>query len=139
MPDAGPLSPRALDPVRDTSLVIEEFRRACLARGYVEHARTSLVSRHDPSIRFTNSTISVLKPLVEPRVTERRFLIQPALRLRNLSHVRRTGQMSPFGCYFMAFGAVVPWLSAGEAGGHLRRSDDGRWALPEGLPLQRPP
>jgi hypothetical protein len=94
--------------------VIEHFRGACLARGYVEYPRTSLVSRHDPSIRFTNSTISVLKPLIEPRVSGRHFLVQPALRLRNLSHVRRTGQMSPFGCYFMAFGALAPWSSADE-------------------------
>ncbi|WP_326629285.1 MULTISPECIES: hypothetical protein [unclassified Streptomyces] len=88
--------------------VLEAFRRACLVAGYAEQHRRPVVSRHDPSVRYTNSTISVLKPLLSGDVHERAFLVQPALRLRNLDHVRRTGEMSPFGCSFMSFGALGP-------------------------------
>jgi hypothetical protein len=107
-----PLVVAGLDLVAATTKVMEGFRRQCQAGNYLEGTRTSLVSRHDPSIRFTNSTISVLKPRIQPSVTDRHFLIQPAMRLRNLAHVRRTGRMSPFGCYFMAFGALVPSTDA---------------------------
>ncbi|MFI1810842.1 hypothetical protein ACH414_10920 [Streptomyces sp. NPDC020422] len=88
--------------------VVEAFRDASLAAGYKERQRRPVVSRHDPSVRYTNSTISVLKPLLAGGVRERAFLVQPALRLRNLDHVRRTGAMSPFGCSFMSFGALGP-------------------------------
>jgi hypothetical protein len=101
------------DVVGATREVAEAFRSECRRRGWDEHRRTTVVSRHDPSIRFTNSTISVFKPLIESEVTSRYFLIQPALRLRNLSHVRRTGTMSDFGCAFLAFGALAPTGDAG--------------------------
>lgn len=93
--------------VQDSRTVLETYRRHCHRLAFDEHSRTTLVSRHDPSIRFTNSTISVLKPLLSQRPIGRHFLAQPALRLRNLNHVRRTQTMSPFGCYFIAFGALV--------------------------------
>lgn len=88
--------------------VIEAFRWVCLRHGCTEHSRVPLVSSHDTSIRFTNSTISVLKPLLTAAVPQRAFLVQPALRLRNLTHWQRTGRMSAFGCYFTAFGALLP-------------------------------
>ncbi|MCX5405964.1 hypothetical protein OHA37_18970 [Streptomyces sp. NBC_00335] len=107
-PATGPV-PTAAQGVPDTAVaVLEEFRGACLASGYTERHRRPVVSRHDPSVRYTNSTISVLKPLLSGGVSERAFLVQPALRLRNLDHVRRTGEMSPFGCSFMSFGALGP-------------------------------
>ncbi|GHI09731.1 hypothetical protein AQI88_16550 [Streptomyces cellostaticus] len=93
--------------------VLRSFRGLCHARGYREERRRAVVSDHDLSIRYTNSTISVLKPLLSERVRDRVFLVQPALRLRNLDHVRRTGTMSPWGCAFMSFGALAP---PGEAG-----------------------
>lgn len=107
------MAPTRVDPVAATIAVIEAFGTAATGLGYEEVRRTTVVSRHDPSIRFTNSTISVFKDRIEPGVRRREFLVQPALRLRNLSHVVRTGTMSPFGCYFMAFGAIAP-PSAGE-------------------------
>ncbi|MFF4502739.1 hypothetical protein [Streptomyces sp. NPDC001401] len=117
----GPIVPRAEDDrsavetVSDAAIsVLEAFRGACVAAGYEEHRRRPVVSRHDPSVRYTNSTISVLKPLLDGGVRERAFLVQPALRLRNLEHIRRTGEMSPFGCSFMSFGALGP---AGDAPG----------------------
>lgn len=99
----------AIEAVPDAAVaVLEAFRRVSLAAGYAERQRRPVVSRHDPSVRYTNSTISVLKPLLAGGVDERAFLVQPALRLRNLDHVRRTGAMSPFGCSFMSFGALGP-------------------------------
>ncbi|MFJ8199169.1 hypothetical protein [Streptomyces sp. NPDC096152] len=115
----GPVIPRAAEGLSAieavpgaAATVVEAFRRACLAAGYTERHRRPVVSHHDPSVRYTNSTISVLKPLLSGGVHERAFLVQPALRLRNLDHVRRTGEMSPFGCSFMSFGALGP---AGDA------------------------
>ncbi|MGW7528785.1 hypothetical protein [Streptomyces sp. NPDC054783] len=99
----------AVDAVAEAAVaVVEAFRSTCLAAGYAERERRPVVSRHDPSVRYTNSTISVLKPMLSGGVRERAFLVQPALRLRNLEHIRRTGEMSPFGCSFMSFGALGP-------------------------------
>jgi hypothetical protein len=84
------------------------FREACVETGHNEQARKTLVSRHDPTVRFTNSTICVLKPMVmEGIVRTKYFLLQPALRLRNLDYFIRTGEMSAFGCYFVALGTLV--------------------------------
>lgn len=95
--------------VLDTSAAaLEAFRESCRGAGYKERNRLSVVSRHDPSVRYTNSTISVLKPLLVDGVRERAFLMQPALRLRNLNHYQQTGEMSAFGCSFMSFGALGP-------------------------------
>ncbi|MBB2988531.1 hypothetical protein [Terracoccus luteus] len=35
-------------------------------------------------------------------------MLQPAMRLQNLDHYRRTGALSPFGCYLVALGTLVP-------------------------------
>ncbi|MCK2037025.1 hypothetical protein KZC51_12875 [Microbacterium sp. SSW1-49] len=86
----------------------ESFRSICRAHGFREEERVPVISRHDPSVRYTNSTISALKPYLSEAVSERVFLIQPALRLRNFAHMKRTASMSPFGCAFMAFGLVAP-------------------------------
>lgn len=89
--------------------IIEVFRSHCRNTDHSEDLRQPIVSRHDPSIRFTNSTISVLKPyLASDYVRKRVFLIQPAIRLRNLDHYLKSGQMSSFGCYFVAFGSLLP-------------------------------
>lgn len=84
----------------------------CVRAEITEEKRVPLVSHHDESIRFTNSTISVLKPLLQGGVSNPSFLLQPALRLQNIEHWKRTGSMSAFGCYFMAFGALADptWL-----------------------------
>lgn len=88
--------------------MLEVFRLACRDAGLEEGARRQVVSRHDPSIRFTNSTISSLKPLIALDPVPPTFLCQPALRLRNLDHYLDVGDCSPFGCSFHAFGALWP-------------------------------
>lgn len=104
-----------LSQVVDASLeVASAFRTACEAFAHREERRRPLVSKHDPTIRFTNSTISVLKPYLDAPVVDKKFLLQPAMRLRNLDHYRRTGEVSPFGCYFVALGTLVP-ASAGQS------------------------
>ncbi len=108
MSDDRPTWLPAADVLAHSVAVIETWRSMCADHHFVEHHRLPLVSHHDPSVRFTNSTICVLKPLLTNRVTTRHFLIQPAMRLRNMWHFRGTGEMSPFGCSFMAFGLLAP-------------------------------
>jgi hypothetical protein len=92
----------------DSIALIETFRDNCTASGYTEQRRVGLVRHHDPSIRFTNSTISVLKAHLDAPVKERVFLVQPAIRLRNLAYWQEHGHMSGFGCYFIALGTLSP-------------------------------
>lgn len=103
-----PLTHRAIQ-------VLEDFRDTCRSHGLSESSRAPVISRHDPSIRFTNSTISVLKPALEALPVPRTYLLQPALRLRNLDHFDRTGTVSPYGCSFHAFGALLPAADLEEA------------------------
>lgn len=93
--------------------LIDGFRHHFRSRGHRERGRMPLVSRHDSSIRFTNSTISVLKPdLAGDGPGEDLLLAQPALRLRNLTHWQHHGTVSNFGCYFIALGTLSPAGSA---------------------------
>lgn len=94
--------------------ICQRFRSICLQSGYEEEDRVPVVSKHDPSIRFTNSTISVMKQRLVPHVAARAFLIQPALRFRNMTQFKSTGTVSPYGCSFMAFGLVAPSQSLDE-------------------------
>lgn len=96
------------DPTASSTELITGFRRHFTGFGHTERHRQALVSRHDPSIRFTNSTISVLKADLLDGCTEDLLLVQPALRLRNLTHWRLTGSVSVFGCYFVALGTLSP-------------------------------
>jgi len=104
--DALPDPAIGLDPAAAAIELIRSFRAHFGRLGHRERGRLPLVSRHDPSIRFTNSTISVFKAeLLEP---EPALLVQPALRLRNLTHWQRHGSVSGFGCYFVALGTLAP-------------------------------
>ncbi len=89
-----------------TDMVLSQFRATMEAAGVAESFRRNVVSRHDPSIRFTNSSISVLKFALGS--AQRLFVAQPAVRLRNLDYYREHGQVSAYGCSFTAFGALLP-------------------------------
>jgi hypothetical protein len=95
------------DVATESARLIDAFRRHCLAAGYTEALRVGLARHHDPSVRFTNSTISALKAHLGGPIEEPMFLIQPALRLRNLTHWLEHGEMSGFGCYFFALGSLA--------------------------------
>ena len=104
-----PLSPRRHpDPIGAGVAVIDAFRRCAVGDGYGEAQRSGLSRHHDTSIRFTNSTISAMKPLLDRPLEEGRFLVQPAVRLRNLDYWRRTSSMSGYGCSFVALGTLAP-------------------------------
>lgn len=94
--------------VQEHSALIDAFRRQCQADGYSEAQRAPLRAKDNPTLRFINSSISVLIQHCAYEETPPLFLLQPALRLRNQAHVDRTGQMSSFGCYFVAFGMLAP-------------------------------
>jgi hypothetical protein len=96
------------DVVRESVTLAEAFREHCRAYGYSEGERDTLRSHTNQTIRFNNSSISVLAQECDFNRTPPRFLLQPALRLRNQASIRHTGQMSPFGCYFIAFGTIAP-------------------------------
>ena len=96
------------DVAAESVTLIETFRGRCVAAGYTEQRRVGLVRHYDPSIRFTNSTISVFKAHLHAPLEEWLFLVQPAIRLRNLAYWLEHGQMSGFGCYFTAFGTLSP-------------------------------
>lgn len=96
------------DLVNATCSLIREFRRFAVRNGYREVNRVGISRHMDQSIRFTNSTISPLKPRLESPVTEELFLVQPAVRLRNLDHWNARGKMSPVGCSLIAMGTLYP-------------------------------
>lgn len=78
-----------------------------------------LASHFDESVRFTNSTISALKQQLISSQDGRHFLVQPAVRLRNLNHWRRTREMSPYGCSFVALGTLAPPDQVAQAHGEV--------------------
>ena len=100
--------------VRESQRIAVAFRQHCVTDGYIESDRVPIRTFGDQTIRFHNSSISVLARGCDFNDTPLAFLLQPALRLRNQSHVNATGNMSPFGCYFVAFGTVAPPRSVEE-------------------------
>lgn len=69
--------------------------------GAVEIPFVSLVSSHDPSIRFTNSTTSVMKPLLKSPLAsnETVFLAQPALGSQGLDYWVQNKKFGRFASY----------------------------------------
>ena len=88
------------------AMIAIAFRRHCQANGYSESERAPLRAKGNPTLRFHNSSISVLMRHCAYEDTQPLFLLQPALRLRNQAYVKQTGRMSPYGCYFIAFGTL---------------------------------
>lgn len=79
--------------------IITSFRTTCRTNGFYEEMAVPIVSHHDKSIRFTNSTTSVLKPylLQEKKINNGVFLIQPAIGLQGVdywSNYQRFGRFS---------------------------------------------
>ncbi|MFZ3010092.1 MAG: hypothetical protein WA030_03690 [Candidatus Microsaccharimonas sp.] len=97
---------------RDTQeSVINDFRDYYSAKSDTrELASESLVSHHDPSIRFTNSTTSVMKPLLlEPSALDQvTYLAQPAMGQQGLFYWQRDHVFGPYASYFASLGALYP-------------------------------
>ncbi len=86
------------------------IRRHYAGRGYVERAPQPLVSRLDPSVRFIGSTISVLKgDLLAGKVAAPGlFVVQPAVRTRNLPRLLDERAVITSPSWFLHAGTVCP-------------------------------
>lgn len=89
---------------------VAEFRRHYRRRGYREQPPVPLVSDVDPTVRFIGSTISVLKPYVLQGSIPRPgiFLVQPALRTRNLARLLEEKASLTSPSFFLHLGTVSP-------------------------------
>jgi hypothetical protein len=89
---------------------VAAFRRHYRRWGYREQPPVPLVSDVDPTVRFVGSTISVLKPYVLqasipwPGI----FLVQPALRTRNLARLLDQQARLSSPSFFLHLGTVSP-------------------------------
>lgn len=96
--------------------VVETFRQfyQSVPDDIDEATRVPLVSHHDPSIRFTNSTTSVMKPYltgIEP-LDRPVFLAQPAMGQQGLSYWQREHAFGPYASYFVSLGSLYPATQA---------------------------
>lgn len=90
--------------------VVQTFRDYYNRRHHIELGRVSLVSHHDPSILFTNSTTSVMKPLfVDVDLpAEPAYLAQPAMGQQGLHYWKKDHTFGPYASYFASLGALYP-------------------------------
>ena len=104
------LSPALASAWMSLSSAADDFRRHYRGRGYIEQAPAHLVSRVDPSVRFIGSTISVLKSFIRTRSAPEPgvFLIQPALRTRNLEKLLDENAMPTSPSFFLHLGTLSP-------------------------------
>lgn len=70
----------------------------------------SLVSSHDPTIRFTNSTTSVMKPFLEEPLESNTilYMAQPAMGTQGLSYWKNNRMFGPYASYFISLGSLYP-------------------------------
>lgn len=109
--------------IRPETELIQGFRDYYAASDRVELPYVPLVSRHDPTIRFTNSTTSVMKPLLRsphPN-SSTTYLAQPAMGTQGLAYWQRSHTFGPYASYFVSLGA----LYGPEASADVLRDVDG--------------
>lgn len=95
----------------DTTInLIETFRNFFQDKGMKEEKRESLISHHDLTIRFTNSTTSVLKPFLIRNSTPQNgiFLLQQAMGQQGFNHWLSTAEIGHFTSYFISMGTLCP-------------------------------
>ena len=113
--------------------LIEDFR--AYFRDEVKASRelfgVSLVSHHDSSIRFTNSTTSVMKPQIlgTESFNQPLYLAQPAMGQQGLYYWQRDRVFGPYASYFTSLGALYPSKSEGFDAGPAMESLALRWGL----------
>ncbi len=106
------MSPSSRKAVQTEDIVklINAFRTFCINDcSLAEQDRKPLISYHDKTIRFTNSTTSVLKPLLEEGVpTPGVFLIQPAMGQQGRIAWQKDKILGPYASYFNSLGTLQP-------------------------------
>lgn len=97
--------------------IIDDFRHfySQSGGGVFEVPGETLVSHHDPTIRFTNSTTSVMKPYLtkERELNGTAYMAQPAMGQQGLYYWQRDGVFGPYASYFASLGALYPQESHG--------------------------
>lgn len=90
--------------------LMNQFRKFCRHDlGLTEERRKPLVSKHDPTIMFTNSTTSVLKPYLQSGVPAPGvFLIQPAMGQQGMEQWRREQVLGGYSSYWYSMGTLQP-------------------------------
>lgn len=84
---------------------------------FIKESAVSVSSRVDSSVFFVGSTISVLKPylLKLGGYTEKRYLVQPAIRTQQLRNMENgTDNGSCYGSFFLAMGDLAPYSCLSE-------------------------
>ncbi|GAA0772405.1 hypothetical protein GCM10008908_18600 [Clostridium subterminale] len=91
-----------------TTLLINKFREHFIKAGLREEYSKSIISHHDKSIRFTNSTTSVLKKYLSGSKIpgDGVFLFQPAMGLQGVDFWEENKQMEYFTSYFISMGTM---------------------------------
>lgn len=94
----------------DVINLVQSFREYYGSKGYTEIVSQSLISKHDSSIRFTNSTSSVMKPFFinNRKMSEKLMLIQPAMGCQGIDYWINKKTIDRFSSYFLSFGIMGP-------------------------------
>lgn len=88
-------------------ILIEHFRKFFKSKGFIEKECKSLISKHDSTLRFTNSTTSVLKPyLLGTEPISDMFLIQPAMGLQGINEWTKNNYLGLYSSYFYSMGTL---------------------------------
>lgn len=105
-----PSNSRKAVQTQDIVKLIDAFRAFCISDcSLIEQERKPLVSHHDKTIRFTNSTTSVLKPFLDEVVpTPGVFLIQPAIGQQGRIAWQKDRILGPYASYFYSLGTLQP-------------------------------
>lgn len=100
-----------------TKNIIEDFYIFFKIKKFCEIEPVSIISRHDKSIRFTNSTTSVMKPLFLNKngIRNKYFLVQPAMGTQGLMYRMKKSYIGKYSSYFVSLGCIYPLDSINEA------------------------
>lgn len=94
-----------------TCALLDSFRNCCQRHGMQIQQPVSLVCRHDPTLMFTNSTTSVLKPYILQTVSfpeKGIFLAQPAMGMQGVRFWLNTASFGHFSSFFYSLGTLSP-------------------------------
>lgn len=101
-------SPETLSQAAD--LLIDDYRGFFGNKGAFEVHRQPLIAHHDPTIHFTNSTTSVMKPYIEAALPLESctYLTQPAMGAQGIGFWLSDRKLGPFSSYFTSLGSIYP-------------------------------
>ncbi|MDP3900675.1 MAG: hypothetical protein Q8Q23_06395 [bacterium] len=90
--------------------LIENFYFYFKNKEFFEVESVGIISKHDKSIRFTNSTTSVMKPLLLDKngINKKYFLIQPSMGTQGLIYRMKNNYIGKYSSYFVSLGCLYP-------------------------------